>query len=83
MAILQGQHIRLGGWTDRLEEMGVDGQTDTGLMGVDKEPLGNWGRTDIGVMRMGRQTLGPWAWREGLRVAGSARCLLSVLEWLT
>lgn len=32
---------------------------------------------------MDREMLGPWAWKESLRVAGSARCLAPALKWLT
>ena len=47
-----------------------------------KEPLGSQGHSDTGVMKMDRQTLGPWTWRQRLRVAGSARCLVLALKWL-
>lgn len=66
MAILQGQHTWLGEWTGRHQEMGVDGQTPMGLMGVDRKHWGNgefqtlWlrGQTVDRVTTMGKKT---WA----------------------
>ena len=66
----------------RIQGDGVGGQADTGKMEVGQESLGSWGHSDIWVMKMDRQTLGPWTWRQSLRVAGSARCLVLALKWL-
>lgn len=64
--------------------MRIDRKT-LGVMGSDEE-----GQTDAGVkesdrltgLGMDRQMLGSWAWRESLRVAGSARCSVPALKYL-
>lgn len=73
MAILQEENIWLGGWTGRHQDgcldrlMGVDGQTDTGLMRVDRR--GKWGGSDTGVMRTDKC----WGDGNGQKDTGSHR----------